>query len=136
MMPARYILDTDICIYLKKRRPASIAERFGQLQHGEVVISMITYGELFSGALKSREKEAAIANVKLLAARLPVQAMSVEVAEVYASIRSDLERKGYTIGGNDLWIAAHAVSLDLILVTNNTREFSRIDNLRFENWVE
>lgn len=135
-MQARYMLDTDICIYLKKRRPPSIAERFKQLRHGEVVISMMTYGELLSGALKSREKQAAISNVKRLAARLPVQAMSVEVAEVYAAIRSDLERQGCLIGGNDLWIAAHAMALDLTLVTNNTREFSRIDGLRFENWAE
>lgn len=135
-MQALYMLDTDICIYLKKRRPACIAERFRQLRHGEVVISMITYGELFSGALKSQEKEAAIANVKRLAARLPVQSMRVEVAEVYASIRSDLERKGCLIGGNDLWIAAQAVALDLTLVTNNIKEFSRIDGLRFENWAE
>jgi tRNA(fMet)-specific endonuclease VapC len=135
-MQALYMLDTDICIYLKKRRPACIAERFRQLRHGEVVISMITYGELFSGALKSREKEAAIMNVQLLAAPLPVQPMLVEVAEVYASIRSDLEKKGCLIGGNDLWIAAHAVALDLTLVTNNTRNFRRIDGLRLENWVE
>ena len=93
LIQTRYMMDTDICIYLKKRRPPEIAER------------------------------------------LPVQAMSTKVAESYGQIRSDLERKGATIGGNDLWIAAHALTLGLKLVTNNDREFKRVPGLRVENWV-
>ncbi len=134
-MKARYMMDTDTCIYLKNRRPPAIAERFCTLQWGEVVISVITFGELYNGALKSREAEAALNNVYRLGERLPVQPISVEVAKIYGSIRSSLEKKGNIIGGNDLWIAAHALTLGLTLVTNNTKEFSRVANLSIENWV-
>ena len=134
-MKARYMMDTDTCIYLKNRRPPTIAERFRFLQWGEVVISVITFGELYNGALKSQETEAALNNINRLAERLPVQALSVEVAKSYATIRSSLEKQGTIIGGNDLWIAAHALTLGLTVVTNNTKEFSRVENLAIENWV-
>ncbi|MEE9338263.1 MAG: type II toxin-antitoxin system VapC family toxin [Methylococcaceae bacterium] len=134
-MKARYMMDTDTCIYLKNRRPPSIAERFRTLQYGEVVISVITFGELYNGALKSRETKAALNNIYRLAERLPVQPLSVEVAKTYALIRSGLEVEGKIIGGNDLWIAAHAMLLGLTVVTNNTKEFGRIDGLNIENWV-
>ncbi len=134
-MKARYMMNTDTCIYLKNRRPPSIAERFSGLQWGEVVMSVITYGELSSGALKCREVEAALNNVKRLGERLPVQAMSTDVAETYARIRSSLEKQGNIIGGNDWWIAAHALTLGLTIITNNTNEFCRVENLRVENWV-
>lgn len=134
-MKARYMLDTDTCIYLKNHRPPSIAKRFRSLQWGAVVMSTITYGELYNGALKSRESEAALRNLKRLSERLPVQTMSVDVAEAYGHIRSDLEKQGNIIGSNDLWIAAHALSLNLTLVTNNTREFMRVKNLSIDNWV-
>lgn len=134
-MKARYMMDTDTCIYLKNRRPPSIAERFRSLHWGEVVISVITFGELYNGALKSQETEAALNNLKRLRERLPVQPIAVKVAETYANIRSSLEKQGNIIGGNDLWIAAHALTLGLTIVTNNTREFSRVENLNIENWV-
>lgn len=130
------MLDTDTCIYLKNRRPPSIAERFSDLHWGDVVMSMITYGELLSGARKSREFTAALENIKRLGERLPVQPMSTEVAETYGVIRSTLELRGNIIGGNDLWIAAHAITLDLTLVTNNVDEFKRVDGLKFENWLD
>lgn len=129
------MLDTDMCIYLKRRRPPEVAERFQTLQSGDVVISLITYGELYNGALKSRESEAALANLQHLVSRLPVQAMSTGVAQAYGEIRSDLEQRGEIIGGNDLWIAAHARALGLTLVTNNTREFGRVAGLQYENWL-
>ena len=134
-MKARFMMDTDTCIYLKNRRPPAIAERFRTLQWGEVVISMITFGELYNGALKSKETNAALNNVKRLGERLPVQSLSVEVAKTYGFIRSTLEKQGNIIGGNDLWIAAHALTLDLTIVTNNTKEFSRVAGLDVENWV-
>lgn len=135
-MNAHFMMDTDTCIYLKNRRPPEIAERFSKLQWGEVVISIVTYGELYSGALKSIESEAALKNIIRLAERLPVQAMSVEVSEHYGIIRSTLEKQGNIIGGNDLWIAAHALALNLTLVSNNTAEFERVPGLRVENWLE
>lgn len=97
---------------------------------------MITFGELYNGALKSKETEAALNNIYRLADRLPVQPLSVEVAKTYALIRSGLEIQGHIIGGNDLWIAAHAMLLKLTIITNNTREFNRIDGLNVENWVK
>jgi tRNA(fMet)-specific endonuclease VapC len=135
-MNARYMLDTDTCIYLRKRRPPQVEERFRRLHRGEVVMSLITYGELLNGASKSNDPVAATANVQRLAELLSVQAMGTEVAECYGNIRSMLEKSGQIIGGNDLWIAAHALSLGLILVTNNLKEFSRIPGLMLENWLE
>lgn len=134
-MKARYLLDTDMCIYLKNRRPPQIAERFRVLKQGTLVISMITYGELINGALKSNQPEAALHNLRLLSERLPVQPLSVEVAQHYGELRSRLEKQGLVIGGNDMWIAAHALALDLILVTNNTQEFERVEGLKIENWL-
>ena len=134
-MDARYMMDTDMCIYLKKKRPPEIAERFLQLQSGEVVISLITYGELYNGAMKSQQSEAALNNLQRLTERLPIQSMSSNVAQHYGVIRSFLEKKGLIIGGNDLWIAAHALDLNLTLITNNTREFKRVPNLKVENWL-
>jgi tRNA(fMet)-specific endonuclease VapC len=134
-MTALFMMDTDTCIYLKNRRPPSIAKRFDTLKRGEVVISLITFGELYSGALKSNESQAALKNINQLINRLPVLPMPIEIAQTYASIRSSLELKGQVIGANDLWIAAHAVFLGLTLITNNTKEFSRVDGLMIENWV-
>jgi tRNA(fMet)-specific endonuclease VapC len=134
-MNARFMMDTDTCIYLKNRRPPAIAERFSHLQWGEVVISVITFGELYNGALKSLETKADLNNVNRLGERLPVQPMSVEVAKTYGKIRSMLEKQGNVIGSNDLWIAAHALTLNLTVITNNSKEFSRVENLNIENWV-
>ncbi len=134
-MTAIYMLDTDICIYLKNRRPPKIAEHFNQLYKGDVVISLITYGELYNGALKSQQPDAALKNLQRLIERIPVQDMTNDAATQYGVIRRELEKSGTIIGGNDLWIAAHAVSLNLTLVTNNTREFQRVKGLKLENWL-
>ena len=129
------MMDTDMCIYLKNRRPAIVAEHFQRLEQGEVVISLVTYAELYNGAMKSRESKAALKNLQLLTEYIPAQAMSVEVAQYYGEIRSFLEKRGTPIGANDLWIAAHALSLNLTLITNNMREFERVPQLKLENWV-
>ena len=130
-----YMLDTDTCIYIKNRRPPHVIKRFSSLQSGEVVMSLITFGELLNGALKSNQANIALQKINQLATILPVQAMSADVAKQYAGIRRKLEKQGNIIGANNLWIAAHAMALDLTLVTNNTREFSRVEGLRIENWV-
>lgn len=134
-MMMRFMMNTDTCIYLKNRRPAKIAEKFAQLKWGEVVMSVITYGELCNGALKSNQPQAALRNTQFLSKRIPVQPITKDVAEVYARIRSSLEKQGAIIGGNDLWIAAHALALNVTLITNNTREFKRVNGLKIENWV-
>ena len=129
------MLDTDTCIYIKNRRPPHVIKRFSSLQSGEVVMSLITFGELLNGALKSNQANIALQKINQLATILPVQAMSADIAKQYAGIRRNLEKQGNIIGANDLWIAAHAMALDLTLVTNNTREFGRVEGLRIENWV-
>ena len=130
-----YMLDTDTCIYIKNRRPPQVMNKFSRLQSGDIVMSLVTFGELLNGALKSNQANVVLKKINQLATILPVQAMSADVAKQYAGIRRSLEKQGNIIGANDLWIAAHALALDLTLVTNNTKEFSRVDGLRIENWV-
>ena len=98
-------------------------------------MSLITYGELRFGAEKSQYKEIALEKLMQLKSYIPVVLPTAETAENYALIRSYLEKNGQPIGNNDLWIAAHALSLNTILVTNNTREFMKVPDLLVENWV-
>ncbi len=130
-----YMLDTDICIYIIKKKPASILEYFRRLQPGELSMSAITFAELMNGARKSRRVEENTAKLNELAELLEIRPFDKKAAIAYGGVRSDLERKGSIIGGNDLLIAAHALSLNLILVTNNEKEFCRIHGLKIENWA-
>lgn len=134
-MAARYILDTDICIYIRSRKPPELRSRLARLEPGEAVLSVITYGELRFGVEKSRNHELALRQLVDLAAAIPVLSLPEDAAETYGRIRAALERRGQVIGNNDLWIAAHAIAAELVLVTNNEREFSRIADLRLENWA-
>ena len=131
----RYMLDTDICIYIIKKKPKAVLQRFEALEVGSVVMSVITHGELQYGALGSHRSNEALKTLTNLARLIPAQAISNRVVTDYADIRHTLRTKGQMIGGNDLWIAAHARSEDLTLVTNNVREFSRVPELKIENWV-
>jgi len=135
MAVTRYLLDTDICIYVARRKPLQVVERLAKLGPGEVAMSLVTYCELIYGCLKSREAAAALAGIEKLRAIIPVAPMDTEVAMCFGRIRAGLEAKGTPIGAYDLMIAAHAMSLGLILVTNNVREFSRVEGLRIENWA-
>ncbi|MFN8830746.1 MAG: type II toxin-antitoxin system VapC family toxin [Labrys sp. (in: a-proteobacteria)] len=130
-----YLLDTNIIIYLRRKRPPTLIERLTALAPGEAAISAITFGELHFGAWKSGQGETAISAVDQLAARLAVLDLPIEASRRYGMLRASLERQGLLIGGNDLWIAAHALASDLVLITNNTREFERVDNLKVENWA-
>ncbi len=130
-----YMLDSDICIFVLRNAQPSVLARFEQTVPGEAVISTITYGELFHGALKSQSPQLQIQKLKELTLFVPVEPMPVECGEHFGRIRSDLERRGMIIGSNDMWIAAHALALNLTLVTNNIREFNRIPGLNVENWV-
>jgi len=134
-MPARFLLDTNICIYIAKRRPPEVLSHFEQHQVGEVAMSIITYGELRFGAEKSRHAEAAHNNLERLAELVPPLPLPSKAAVCYGRIRALLEKAGTPIGANDLWIAAHAMAEDLTLVSNNTGEFNRIPNLLLENWA-
>ena len=134
-MSARYMLDTNICIYLRQSRPPEVTSRFRQMEHGDAVISVITYGELHYGAERSQQRTNALQSLGRLVSLLPVVPLPEEAATVYGEICAELEVRGEMIGGNDLWIAAHAKSAGLTLVTNNEREFTRVPGLKLQNWT-
>ena len=135
MSALRYLLDTNICIYIAKQRPPSVAQRFAQLAVGSVGMSLITLGELRYGAEKSSQRAHALDTLERLQALIPVIALNEAVGETYGAVRAHLERAGTPIGNNDLWIAAHALALKVTLVSNNTREFERVPRLKLDNWV-
>ena len=134
-MSSRYMLDTNICIYLRQNRPPEVTARFRQMQHGDAVLSVITYGELLYGAERSQQRSNALESLSRLISLLPVLPLPGEAAAFYGEIRAALEVRGERIGGNDLWIAAHAKSAGLTLVTNNEREFKRVPGLKLQNWT-
>lgn len=134
-MAMRYLLDTNICIYIAKHNPPAVRERFARHSASELAMSAITYGELRFGAEKSQSRERALASIRTLETLIEVCPVARHAAEHYGEIRAALQRAGQSIGNNDLWIAAHARAEDWTLVTNNEREFARVPGLRVENWV-
>jgi len=131
----RYMLDTNICIYIAKHQPPEVKARFERLKPGQLVMSAITYGELHYGACKSGQLPRALTQLEELVQDIPVESLDSTVARAYGEIRATLE-KGRLIGNNDLWIGAHAMALDVTLATNNEREFKRIAGLSVENWTK
>ncbi len=130
----RYLLDTNIVIYVIKNKPRSALDLFNA-NSGRMAMSSITLAELLHGAEKSNAPTRSLSVVEDFASRLEVLPYGVKAAQHYGSIRSQLEKRGQTIGVNDLHIAAHARSEGLTLVTNNVREFERVDALQWGNWV-
>lgn len=130
-----YLLDTNICIYIIKKKPPAVLQRFERLKPGDVAMSLVTFGELEFSAHKSQQAERALAILQELREFIPVLAMEADVAAHYAQIRHALASKRTPIGNNDLWIAAHARALGATLVSNNLREFARVDGLQLENWA-
>ena len=130
------MLDTDICFYTIKRKPIRVLKRLEACQPGMVVMSVITFAELINGAKKSQHVEANLRRLNALSELIEVLPFDKDAAMAYGDVRSDLEKRGLIIGGNDLFIAAHALSLKMTLVTNNQREFIRVNGLKIENWVE
>ncbi len=128
------MLDTNICIYIIKRKPLAVLAKFNQ-HAGQLAISSITLAELLHGAEKSEFIDRNLGVVEDFTSRLDVLEYGEKAAAHYGSIRSDLEKKGKNIGVNDLHIAGHARSEGLILVSNNLKEFSRVEALRTENWI-
>lgn len=131
----RYMLDTNICIYIMKHHPPQVRQRLEQVAIGEVVISGIVLAELRFGIHKSLHRER---NEQALADFLDfclILDWPYEAADRYGLLRAQLQRQGTPIGGHDLLIAAHALHLGTTLVTNNTTEFERIPDLRVENWA-
>lgn len=130
----KYMLDTNIVIYVIKRRPLAVLDTFNQ-HAGQMCISSITLSELLHGVEKSAQPEHNLRQVESFVSRLDVLDYSNKASAHYGDIRSDLEKKGKTIGVNDIHIAGHARSEGLILVTNNLKEFERVEALRLDNWV-
>lgn len=130
----KYMLDTNIAIYVIKRRPLSALERFNR-HAGQLCISTITQAELYHGAEKSELATRNLAVVEDFVSRLTVLDYGSQAAAHYGDIRATLEKVGTPIGVNDLHIAGHARSAGLVLVTNNEKEFVRVPGLRIENWI-
>lgn len=130
----RYLLDTNIVIYVLKRRPIEVRDTFNA-NASRMAISSITLAELLHGAEKSTRVSENLLAVEDFCSRLQVLPYGPKAAQHYGAIRAALERSGRPIGVNDLHIAAHARSEGLVLVTNNVSEFARVPAIEVENWV-
>jgi tRNA(fMet)-specific endonuclease VapC len=131
----KYMLDTNICIYLIKQQPREVINKFQGIIPGEIAISSVTVAEMMYGVGKSQQKERNKSALESFLAPLEIVDFDFKAAQYYGVIRAYLEKMGTPIGAYDLMIAAHALSFGLILVTNNEREFQRIPDLIVENWV-
>ncbi len=131
----KYLLDTNICIYIIKQKPEKVFKKFGNYSVGQIGISTITYSELFYGVSKSQRTAQNEAALSQFTAPLEVIPFSEDVAATYGIIRACLEKAGKPIGPLKTLIASHAVHLGLTLVTNNTKEFSKVPKLKIENWA-
>ena len=132
----RRLLDTNVCIHVIRRRPQAVLRRFEDYGIGEVGVSSVTVAELRYGAEKSARPEQNFEALGRFLLPLEILAFGGEAAAVYGRIRAALERAGTPIGPLDTLIAAHAVSVSVTLVTNNTREFGRVPGLEVEDWTE
>lgn len=132
----KYMLDTNICIYAIKHKPQKVFEQLQRINPEDVCISSVTYAELVHGVEKSNAVEKNRFALALLLSKIEILSFDVNAANEYGKIRADLERKGTPIGTLDMMIAGHAKSVDCIVVTNNVKEFCRIDNLEIVNWAE
>lgn len=134
-MTVRYLLDSNICIYIAKHNPPAVRERFSRHTADELAMSVVTLGELRFGAEKIQSRERALAVIGQLEATMQIAPLTEAVGEHYGQIRAALQQRGEMIGNNGLWLAAHARAEGWILVTNNEREFVRVDGLQVENWA-
>jgi tRNA(fMet)-specific endonuclease VapC len=132
---ARYVLDTNIFIYIRQARPPEVLRRFRGLEPGEAAISVVTYGEVLFGLESLPRPAAARQTLDELISLIPVLELPRAAGDAYGRIRKRVSSRGELIVGNDLWIASHAIAAGLTLVTNNAREFRRVPGLRIENWT-
>lgn len=128
------LLDTHICIYLINARPAKVLAHFHRYRLGEIGVCSIVAAELAYGVAKSQSERNRIA-LEMFLSPLAILPFDEEAIWAYGELRASLERQGLPIGALDTMIAAHALSLDAVLVTNNEREFKRVAGLRLENWA-
>ncbi|GBF82790.1 type II toxin-antitoxin system tRNA(fMet)-specific endonuclease VapC [Aphanothece sacrum] len=132
----KYLLDTNICIYLIKKKPFKVFEKFKNIEPGDIGVSSITVAELKYGVYKSQHLEKNKVALTQFLIPLEIVSFDVNATVIYGQIRANLEREGMIIGAMDMLIAAQAVALDLILITNNIKEFTRVPNLKLENWID
>ena len=133
----RFMLDTNIIIYLIKNKPESVAAKVDQLDlNDELAMSFVTYAELLKGAENSNQKTKVLNNLEKLTQQIPVAyPVDAQICQHYATQFLRLKQAGTLIGGNDLWIGCHALAEQAVLVTHNVREFERIEGLKVEDWV-
>ena len=131
----KYILDTNICIYIIKQKPYWVKKKFEALNIGDVGVSSITISELFYGVYKSKRIEQNRETLIQFLMPLEICEFGYKASIVYGQIRAQLEKTGNTIGPLDMLIAAHTKSIGVVLVTNNIKEFEKVDGLHTENWI-
>jgi tRNA(fMet)-specific endonuclease VapC len=132
----RYILDTDICIYIIKKKPEQVLKKLAKFESTDIAISAVTLSELIYGAEKSQHKEKNLEALTGFLVPIDILAWDENAAKSTGEIRAVLEKSGKVIGPYDLQIAGQALSLNLTLVTNNEKEFSRVKGLKIENWAK
>ncbi len=132
----KYLIDTNICIYIMNKRPVAVIKKFKQFELGEIGISTITVSELQYGIVKSKYRQKNEVRLEEFLTPLEILTYDQTAARVYGDIRFQLEKLGQPIGPFDLLIAAQAISQDLVLITNNVKEFKRIKKLKVENWTK
>lgn len=131
----KYMLDTNICIFIIKHQPENVIRKFMEYNPGDICISAITYAELVHGVEKSQSREKNRIALTVFLSEIQIVPFDDPAAQVYGVVRADLQKKGTPIGPLDTLIAAHAKALNLTLVTNNTKEFARVDGLALDDWV-
>jgi tRNA(fMet)-specific endonuclease VapC len=130
------MLDTNVPISIMRGRETTVASHFSELQAGDSCISVVVYGELMHGVEKSSQSEHTLQLVLAILKDIPVLPLTIEAARLFGYLSAYLERGGQIIGTNDLWIAAHALTENLTLITSNEKEFRRIPGLKVENWAQ
>lgn len=131
----KYMLDTNICIYIIKHQPENVIRKFMEYNQADICISAISYAELAHGVEKSQAREKNRIALMVLLSEIQIVPFDDLAAQIYGEVKADLQKKGTPIGPMDTLIAAHAKALNLTLVTNNTKEFARVDGLELEDWV-
>jgi tRNA(fMet)-specific endonuclease VapC len=131
----KYMLDTNICIYIIKNKPAKVLKKFSKVEPKDVCISSITSSELWYGVNKSSSFERNAIALEEFLSPLTILEYDESASKIYGEIRTELKKKGQVIGNMDLLISAHAISRNLTLVTNNSKEFKRVKGLTIENWA-
>jgi len=132
----KYLIDTNICIYIMNKRPIGIIHKFKQFDVGDIGVSTITVSELEYGVAKSKNRRLNEQRVEEFLSPLEILPYDEITASIYGDIRLQLEKSGEPIGPLDLLIAAQALSRELVLITNNEKEFKRVHNLKVENWAK